>query len=264
MIGFIGAGNMGSAIIKGLLTSGTQPQDIFVYEVYEPKRQEMAEKGVNVCDSCRDLVKKCRYIFLSIKPIVYPSVLNEISILLKGKVLISMAPGYSIKDIKHIIGETNKVVRIMPNTPAIAGAGFTAIAYDGLLTEEETKEVENIINIFSIGTVTDEYYMNAFSAVTGSGPAFVFMMIEAMADAAVLLGISRKDAYVAVEQMVMGSAKLALETQMHPGELKDMVCSPGGITIEGVRTLEELNFRSSLIECVINTYKKNLDLNVIR
>lgn len=174
-----------------------------------------------------------------------------------------MAAGYKIDIIKQIVGN-KKVVRIMPNTPALVQEGLTALCFDDLINEEEKVDVKNLLNTFSCVIETKEQYINAYSALSGSGPAFVFLFIEAMADAAVLLGIPRNDAYKAAAQTVLGSAKLLESTGLHPGELKDMVCSPGGTTIEGIRTLEEKGFRSAVIECIVNTYKKNLDINNIR
>jgi pyrroline-5-carboxylate reductase len=140
-------------------------------------------------------------------------------------------------------------------------AGYAA-AY--LITSIEKNDIIDILKTFGDVQEVKEQFINAYSAITGSGPAFIFMIIEAMADAAVILGVPRKEAYKAVEYTVYGSSMLALDTNMHPGELKDMVCSPGGTTIEGVRTLEEKGLRSSIIECIINTYKKNLNILNIR
>jgi pyrroline-5-carboxylate reductase len=175
-----------------------------------------------------------------------------------------MAPGYDIGRTKRIIGEGIKVVRMMPNTPALVGEGYTVVCFEKCLSEDEKNYVLSMVNSFGKAQEIGEHYMDAYSAVTGSGPAFAFVIIEAMADAAVMLGIPRQDAYKAVEQTLLGSSRLALETGKHPGELKDMVCSPGGTSIEGVRTLEQQGLRGALIECIINTYKKNLDITNIR
>jgi pyrroline-5-carboxylate reductase len=264
MIGFIGVGNMATAMINGMISSGIESNLIFLHNNHKEKLEGLKNLGANICASNSDVVKKSKYIFLAVKPNVYDRVLNEISSYLSDEhVIITMAAGYEINRVKHIVGD-RKVVRTMPNTPSLVGLGFTAVSYDDLITEEERIEVLKLVKTFGMYQEVEEKYINAYSAISGSGPAYVFMIMEAMADAAVLLGVPRADAYKAVESTILGSAKLALETGMHPGQLKDMVCSPGGTTIEGVRTLEEKGLRTSIIECVVNTYKKNLEITKIR
>lgn len=264
MIGFIGAGNMGSAIIKGMVSHNISPKDIFVYDTNIEKLNELKSLEINICGSNKEVIKKSKYVFLAIKPFMYDSVLHEIRDQLdETNVIISMAAGFDIEKIKEIT-DTNKITRIMPNTPALVGHGFTAVCFDEGVLAEEREFILNMLNTFGTSQVTIEGNINAYSAITGSSPAFVFMMIEALADSAVLLGLPRAEAYKAVEETILGSAALAIKTGKHPGELKDMVCSPAGTTIEGVRTLEEKGFRSALIECITNTYKKNLDIATIR
>lgn len=264
MIGFIGVGNMASAIIKGMISNGISGKDIYLHNRTKSKLESLGGMGINKCESNCEVVKKCKYIFLAVKPNMYPDVLNEIKDCLKDEhIIITMAAGFSIEDVKKIVGNI-KVCRTMPNTPALVGSGITAVCFDDLLEDTEKEKILFMIKTFGEAQVTAEGHINAYSVLTGSSPAFVFMMIEAMADAGVLLGIPRGEAYKAAEAAVLGSAKLALETGMHPGQLKDMVCSPGGTTIEGVRTLEEKGFRSAVVECMINTYKKNLDIENIR
>lgn len=264
MIGFIGAGNMGSAIIKGMLAKGTDSSTIFVNAKSDATKKAMSDLNLQVCNSNIEVVQKSKYIFLAIKPIVYYTVLNEIKAsLTDDSIVVIMAAGIDINRTKEIIGN-KKVVRIMPNTPALVGSGFTVVCFDELVTQEEKDEITRLLKTFGEAVEIGENNFNAYSALTGSSPAFVSMMIEAMADAAVLMGIPRKEAYKAAEYTILGSAKLAFESSKHPGELKDMVCSPGGTSIEGVRTLEEKGFRSAIIECLLNTYKKNFDLSKIR
>lgn len=264
MIGFIGSGNMGSAIIKGMLVNDIDNGSIYVNDNNETALQVMRKLNLNICKSNLEIAQKCKYVFMAIKPIGYEKVLTEISEHLSDEsVIIIMAPGFDIGKVKRIIGE-KKVVRIMPNTPALVGKGFTVVCFDDLISKAEKNEVLKLLSTFGEVKEITENYINAYSALTGSSPAFIFMMIEAMADGAVLMGLPRADAYKAVECTLIGSAHLAMESGKHPGELKDMVCSPGGITIEGVRTLEEKGFRSSLIESLLNTYKKNFDLSKIR
>jgi pyrroline-5-carboxylate reductase len=264
MIGFIGTGNMGTAIIKGMLANNIDKSSIYANDQNEKSRNAMKELGLNDCNNNVEVAQKCKYIFLAIKPIVYDTVLKEINnYLTDDSVIIIMAAGYDIARVKRIIGE-KKVVRIMPNTPALVCKGFTVVSFDELINNEEKIKVLDLLNTFGEVKEISENYINAYSALSGSSPAFIFMMIEAMADAAVLMGIPRVDAYKAAQYTVLGSAHLAFESGKHPGELKDMVCSPGGTTIEGVRTLEEKGFRSAMIESLLNTYKKNFDLSKIR
>lgn len=266
MIGFIGAGSMANAIIQGMSSKLSNYRDVYIHSrsKIEIKMPNNSNMRLFECNTNIEVVERCKYIFLAVKPDMYNEVLNEIKhVTNNDKILITMAAGYEINQVKNIIGNC-KVVRTMPNTPATAGSGYTVVSFDEKITSTEKDEIIGMLNTFSEVQETTEELIDAYSAVSGSGPAYVFMLIEAMADAAVLLGISRKDAYRAVAYTVYGSSQLALDSGIHPGELKDMVCSPGGTTIEGVRTLEEKGFRSSVIECIINTYKKNLNLSNIR
>lgn len=263
MLGFIGCGNMGSAIIKGIIDSGIDPKNMYAYDHHKEKILNTNSK-INICSNNIEVVNKSKYIFLAIKPHLYNEILQAIKDhLTYDKIIIIMAAGYTIKQAEEIIGN-KKIVRIMPNTPALIKQGFITISYNNKLSIEEKNIIINLLK--NIGTVKEinEDLMNAYSSITGSGPAFVYLFIEAMADAALLLGIPKKEAYEAISTMIIGSAKLLLETSKHPAELRDMVTSPSGTTIEGIRTLEEKAFRSSIIECVVNTYKKNLDIKNIR
>lgn len=265
MIGFIGAGNMGFAMIKGMIEKGIDASKICVYNRNPKATEKLKKLNVKALGSEIEVSKKAKYIFIGVKPIAYDKVLNEIKdTLSEDSIIITIAAGYKVSSVESIIGD-KKIVRTMPNTPALSNEGFTAIYFNKNINNQEKKDVINIIESFGKCSIVEkEAMIDSFSAVSGSGPAYVAIMIEAMADAAVLLGVPRKDAYMLSEQTVLGTAKLLIENNLNPSELKDMVCSPGGTTIEGVRTLEEKGFRSALIECIINTYKKNIDINNIR
>ncbi len=265
MIGFIGAGNMGFAILKGMLEKGINPNEICVYDKNASALEKLKALGVSALSSSLEVAKKSDFLFIAVKPNIYDVVLKEIKdVITSDKIVITIAAGYEVSRVQSILGD-KKIVRTMPNTPALSLEGFTAIYFNEYVTDSEKTKVISLLESFGKCCVVDkEELINAYSAVSGSGPAYVSIMIEAMADAAVLLGVPRKDAYLLSEQTILGTAKLALDTESHPGVLKDMVCSPGGTTIEGVRTLEEKGFRSALIECIINTYKKNLDIKNIR
>ncbi len=164
--------------------------------------------------------------------------------------MITIAPGKTLSWLAEQFGKQVKIVRTMPNTPAMVGEGMTAACPNEYLTEEETAYVRTLLESFGRVEIVAERLMDAVVAVSGSSPAYVFMMIEAMADAAVSGGMPRPQAYQFAAQAVLGSAKMVLETGKHPGELKDMVCSPAGTTIESVRVLEELGFRSAIFEAM--------------
>ena len=173
--------------------------------------------------------------------------LDEIrDVLTKDQLLVSIVAGRSIAYYQKMLGKKIRIIRLMPNTPALVGAGMTAACCSSEVSAEEMEKVGDLIKTFSMFEEVPETLFDAVTGVSGSSPAYVFMMMEAMADAAVLAGMPRAQAYRFVGQAVLGSAKLMLDTGKHPGELKDMVCSPAGTTIEAVRVLEELGLRSAI------------------
>ena len=207
--------------------------------------------GINVTDSNKEVVDNAEVIILSVKPQFYEDVINQIKGDIKeNQIVITIAPGKTLAWLAEKFGKDVKIVRTMPNTPAMVGEGMTAMCPNEHLTEEEVAYVKSLLESFSRVEIVAERLMDVVVSVSGSSPAYVFMMIEAMADAAVSGGMPRPQAYQFAAQAVLGSAKMVLDTGKHPGELKDMVCSPAGTTIEAVRTLEELGFRSSIIEAM--------------
>ena len=190
-------------------------------------------------------------IILSVKPQFYEEVINQIKdCVKKEQIIITIAPGKTLAWLAEKFGKEVKIVRTMPNTPALVGEGMTAMCPNEYMEKEEIEYVKQLLESFGRVEVVPERLMDVVVSVSGSSPAYVFMMIEAMADAAVSGGMPRAQAYQFAAQAVYGSAKMVLETGKHPGELKDMVCSPAGTTIEAVRTLEEMGFRSSIIEAM--------------
>ncbi len=248
-LGFIGGGNMASAIIGGVIKEGiVKPEDIIVSDIRD---QVSSRFGVRYTDDNKRAAKESEILFLSVKPQIYPSVIAEIrDEPLDDRLIITIAPGKTLAWLKEQFGRELHIIRTMPNTPAMVGEGMTAVCPNSLVTEEELKKAEQLIGSFGRMEIVPEHLMNAVTSVSGSSPAYVFMMIEAMADAAVADGMPRKQAYTFAAQAVMGSAKMVLETGKHPGELKDMVCSPAGTTIEAVRVLEKSGFRSAIIEAM--------------
>lgn len=252
-IGFIGIGNMASAMMGGIIKNNIIPaQEIIGSNPSAPKRERAKEElGICVTGSNLDVAKQADIIVLSVKPRYYESVISEIKDCIKREqIIITIAPGKTLEWLGQQFGKEVKIVRTMPNTPAMVGAGMTAVSPNVYIEEEELTYVLKVLGGFGRVEVIPEHLMDAVVSVSGSSPAYVFVMIETMADAAVSGGMPRAQAYQFAAQAVLGSAKMVLETGMHPGELKDMVCSPGGTTIEAVRTLDCKGFRSAIFEAM--------------
>lgn len=261
--GFIGAGNMGYAMLKGLIKDGKKDDVIFTDASKERIQWIHNQLEIESSNSNKDLVTRAKYIVLAIKPQYYASVLEEIKeVITTNHIVISIAPGITIDSIKAQLSNDIKIVRAMPNTPALIGEGMSAVSFSkDLFSEEEKEEIIRFFSSFGVMEEIEEKLMNAVVPISGSSPAYVYMMIEAMADAGVLAGLSRKMAYTLAAQSVLGSAKMVLETGIHPGELKDAVCSPGGTTIEAVAILEKAGFRSSIIEAMNACFEKTKRMN---
>jgi pyrroline-5-carboxylate reductase len=258
-IGFIGCGNMASAMIGGILKKGiVKKEEILVSNLTEEGSRRSKERlGVETTLDNREVASKAEILFLAVKPQFYEEVLCEVRDLLTDKqILVGIAPGKTMKWLEDTCKRPMKVVRLMPNTPAQVGEGMTAGCCNENVTEEEAGRIAEIAGSFGRFEFVPERLMDAFSAVCGCSPAYVFMLIEAMADAAVAQGLPRSQSYSFAAQAVMGSAKMVLETGKHPGELKDMVCSPAGSTIEGLRILEKEGFRSAVFEALTGAAEK--------
>lgn len=249
-VGFIGMGNMGYSMLKGALRF-LKPQDIvFTCLSSDKKIRIYNETGVGYADSNAECANSAKYIILAVKPQVYDAVLKNIhDIVTPESVIISLAPGITIDTIKTKLGQDIKVVRAMPNTPALVGEGMTGICYEkGDLDFSEKEFVEQLFNSFGKVVTVPENLMSGVVCASGSSPAYVYMFIEALADSVVKYGIPRQEAYKLVAQTVLGSAKMVLETGEHPAKLKDNVCSPAGTTIQGVTALEEFGFRNAIMK----------------
>lgn len=258
-IGFIGIGNMGSALLKGIINSGfVKADDVIVYDSSTEKTNSIKEKfSVEIAQDNIDLAQKSNIIILAVKPNIYDVVLNEIKyVITDDKIIITIAPGISIEHVKSII-KSGKIVRTIPNTPALIGEGITAITYSPDIIEEDKKLVQKIFKTCGEIVEIEEKLIDNAMAVSSCSPAFVYMFIEALSDAGVALGLSRDTAYKLASKAVSGAGNMVLKTGMHPGQLKDMVTSPGGTTIQGIRMLEKCGMRSSVIEAVIASYEKS-------
>ncbi len=251
-LAFIGAGNMAQAMIAGILRHGlVEAEEMIATAASRATIDKVAsEYGVAVSLDNRQAAE-AEMVVLAVKPIYYESVIQEIrDVVTENQIIITIAAGKSIDWVENAFGGRRKIIRTMPNTPALVGEGITGVCPNENITEEELKQVCALLEGFGKAEVINESLMDAVVAVSGSSPAYVFMFIEAMADAAVAEGMPRAQAYRFAAQSVLGSAKMVLETGKHPGELKDMVCSPAGTTIEAVKVLEEKGFRGTVMDCM--------------
>lgn len=256
--GFVGMGNMGFAILKGLLKS-TDPSEVTFSSRSRDKMEDIsARTGVYFQEDNYTCVNESKYVILAVKPQQMDHVIPEIrSAIGEDQIIVSIAPGLTIQMLKEKIGHPCRIVRAMPNTPALVGEGMTGVCYDAAeLSEEEQITIEKFFSSFGKMVKVEEKLINAVVCVSGSSPAYVYMFIEALADAAVKYGMTRAAAYEMAAQAVLGSAKMVLETGKHPGELKDQVCSPGGTTIAAVSALEEHGLRNAVIKACDACYDK--------
>ena len=252
-IGFIGLGNMAKAMIGGILKQGivTAEEIIGSAKTEETKNRMQKEFGITIAKDNRQAAEWAEVLVLAVKPVFFSEVIGEIEdIVGKDKLVISIAAGKTTEWIERKFCREIRLVRCMPNTPALVGAGCTAICSGSSAAKEDEELCMRLMGSFGKAIAIPERLMDAAGAVGGSSPAFVFMMIEAMADGAVQAGMPRKQAYEFAAWSALGSAKMVLETGLHPGELKDMVCSPGGTTIEGVKALEKRGVRAAFMEAL--------------
>ncbi len=256
-IGFIGMGNMGTAIMKGLLSCGFGADEILFTDVSEEQRKKITmETGVSGVTSNQECAGLAEYLVLAVKPQCYETVLREIRPALRNRqAVISIAPGKTTRYLKEALGQDKRIVRAMPNTPALLGEGMTGVCFEeGEFSQKEKEVIRRFFSSFGKMEVVEERLMDAVVCASGSSPAYVYLLIEALADGAVKCGLPRRTAYEMVAQTVLGSAKMVLETGKHPGELKDMVCSPGGTTIAAVEALEQWGFRNALMKATDACY----------
>lgn len=252
-LGFIGCGNMANAIIGGIIKSGIAGRGDIIGSNATKNGAERTRKesGIEVTLSNAEVVQKAETVFLCVKPQVLDAVLDEIrDAVSKDQLFVTIIAGKTLSYYEKKLGDDIKIVRLMPNTPALVGEAMTAAVPDKNVRHEEMEYVTELCGSFGKVEVLPENLFDAVTAVSGSSPAYVFMFIEAMADAGVQGGLPRAAAYRLAAQAVLGSAKMVLESGKHPAELKDMVTSPAGTTIEAVRVLEEKGFRSAVFECV--------------
>ena len=258
-LGFIGAGNMGSAIIEGVLHSGVLPaQEIGISRRHPELSAGLAAQGVFLTDCNEELVRKSDCIVLAVKPAYVQEVAEEVFEELHGKLVISIVAGYTHEMLLSLLPADARLIRVMPNTPLTVGEGMSVICSRCTCTQEEFDFTRALFEAAGKTAVVEERIYTAANTLSGCGPAFVFEFIEALADGAVRCGVPRKLAYELAAQTLIGSAKMVLETGKHPGELKDAVCSPGGTTIEGIYALEKGGLRAAVMEAVGASVEKTL------
>ena len=262
VIGFIGTGNMGGALASA--AAKKEDNKILLANRTPSKAQALAARiGAEATDNAT-AAAKADYLFLGVKPQMLPGLAETLAPLLRARpdrfVLVTMAAGTTIEKLLGLLGDEYPVIRIMPNTPASIGQGMILYTCGAGVTAAEEEGFLAAMAGAGRFLRLEERLIDVGSALSGSGPAFVDLFMEALADGAVACGLPRKQALEMAAQTLLGSAALLLESGKHPGELKDAVCSPGGTTIQGVRVLEERGFRAAVMDAVIATYEKNLKL----
>ena len=254
----IGTGNMGGALARGLCKAIDPAQVILFNRTPEKARKLAAELGCSVADSAQAAAAAADYVLLGVKPYMMASVISGLAPALRQEtVLVSMAPGITMEQVRAMASGAYPVIRIMPNTPVAVGAGMTLYATDSHVPADALKTFLSDLSALGRFVPMDEHLFEAGSAVSGCGPAFAALFMEGLADGGVACGLPRAQALELAAQMMAGTAQLAL-SGMHPGPLKDQVCSPGGTTIQGVRALEKGGMRSAVMEAVIAAYEKSV------
>jgi pyrroline-5-carboxylate reductase len=264
-IGIIGTGNMAEALIRGLVRADVaRPEQILGSDPRPERQAEMARLyGIQTSGDNLEVARRADILLLSVKPQVMPKVLAEVhSHVRRSCLVISIAAGIPTLAIERWLPGV-RVVRTMPNTPALVDAGATAIAAGGHATADDLAAAKRIFESVGLTVVLDESQMDAVTGLSGSGPAYMFLIIEALSDAGVKVGLSRYNAQALAAQTVLGAAKLLLETNEHPGRLKDMVTSPGGTAIAGLHTLEEGGLRTTLMNAVEVATNRSRELGEI-
>lgn len=261
-LGFIGCGNMGRAMLAGALNAGlTTPERISVHTHTDAHQQKIAaEYGVQALASNRDVAAESEIIVLAVKPNIYKDVILDIrDALTAGQIVVAIAPAYSIRSIAALVdNDAVAIARAMPNTPAQIGQGMTGLCFSANMSDDDRAKVTAFFESFGKVAIVREDSMHAVGSVSGSSPAFVYMVIEAMAEGAIKLGIPAKDAYTFAAQSVYGAAALVLESGEHPAVLRDAVCSAGGTTIAGVAALEKDGLKAALIDAMDASSEKFL------
>jgi len=262
-IGFIGAGNMAEALVRGLVRGGHVAAARITASGPRRERLDQLAKsyGIAITLDNREVARGSGLVVLSVKPQILDKVLREVGDQVRpGTLVVSIAAGVATEAIERTVAEGVRVVRAMPNTPALVGAGATGIAAGKHASEADLATAKAMFDAVGISVVLDESLLDAVTGLSGSGPAYIFLILEALSDAGVKVGLSRRNAQLLAAQTVLGSAKMLLETDEHVGRLKDMVTSPGGTAIAGLHTLEQGGLRTTLINAVETATKRAKEL----
>lgn len=262
-LGVIGTGNMGEALLRGALQSGAvDGSQVTIFDVNHEKAMRLGESlGVRAAASLTDLLRTADMFLLAVKPNVFGTLLRENRDAFYGKALISIAAGWSGERLQESLPDDTRVLRVMPNTPALVGEGMTVFEAGATLLPEEKEFAAKLFSAVGKVETVDPKLMDAVIGISGSGPAYVYMFIEALGDGGVRAGLPRDVSYKLAAQTLIGAAKMVEETGRHPGELKDMVCSPGGTTIEAVAALEKAGLRPAVLSAVEACYQKAREMN---
>src|SRR5919108_2785423 len=262
-IGVIGAGKIGSAILRGVLRAGVvDKKQVMASDVSEALRQSIAnELGIEITSNNGQLCDFAEIVILAVKPQIVDSVVKEITkSVAKAKLLVSVAAGVPLSRIEANLAQGARVVRVMPNLPCVVGAGASGYAGGTYATAKDLEQVALILNSFGVALPVEEKYLDAVTGLSGSGPAYVFLFIESLADGGVQVGLSRDVALKLALQTVYGSARMALESTKHLAELRDEVTSPGGTTIAGLYALEQKGFKGAVMEAIVRATKRSQEL----
>ncbi len=252
-IGFVGAGQMATALAKGFLAAGTLPaQSILACDPFPAAGQNFVQQtGARLADSNRELSAQSSVVFLAVKPQQMAAILTELrSAVRRDQLVVSIAAGVSLKTLTAGLGDETRLIRVMPNTPCLVGCGASAFSRGTRATDNDAKLVQKLLTNVGLAFEVPEKQLDAVTGLSGSGPAYVYQMIEALSDGGVRMGLPREIATKLAAQTVLGAAQMVLSTGQHPGSLKDAVTSPGGTTIAGLHALERGGLRGTLMNAV--------------
>lgn len=262
-LSIIGAGNMGFAILSGIIKSGIcRPKEISVADKSEPCRKRAENLGANVFESAAEAVSGAEYVILAVKPQGFGDISREVATSLKKEAVItSILAGKRIETYEAAFGSNSKIIRVMPNTPAMAGMGMSGLCRNANVSDDEFWFILSVFSSFGAAREVPEELMDTVTGISGSGPAYVYMFISGLIKAAVKNGMSEEDAKVFAVQTVLGSAKLAMESEDSPEQLKIKVCSPGGTTIEAVKVFEECGLEDIIVKAVDACINRSKELS---
>lgn len=266
MVGFIGCGNMGSAMVEGIAAAALlKPQDLFVYDQDSNKTEKLQKKfGLRETNDLPSLCRDCNWLFLCVKPQDMSSLLLLLKPFLRSEhLIITVAAGLPLSFYEEALGKEQKIIRLMPNTPSLVGEGLIAVCKNKHVSQEEEQGVNKLLEPLGRIVSLDEKYFDAVTALSGSGPAYIFLIIEALADGGVEAGLDRELSLLLAAQTVLGAAKMLLVTGEHPASLKNKITSPGGITSAGLLALEEGSVRSLFVKAVTAGVQRSKEM-VIR